>query len=143
MIFFLQTSHSHLFLQGDDRLYINQGDSLQKIYHNCKSFPMDSNDNTYKQGNIFSQSYNICTNSYMKGDFMPIDEGRNFGWCFFLLANINNFSFAEHLQSNTEDEYEISNSLQVSSMLSESKHWIVVQLPIAYLSTNWPIRVSI
>lgn len=80
-----QSSHSHLFLQGDDKLYINQGDSLQKIYHNCKSFSMDSSDSSgndttvhsaSKQGNIFSQSYNICTNKYMKGDFMQIgDEG--------------------------------------------------------------------
>lgn len=38
-------------------------------------------------------------------------------------------------------DYEVSNSLQVTSMLSESKHWIVIQLPIAYLATNWPIRV--
>lgn len=76
------SSHSHLFLQGDDKLYINQGDSLQKIYHNCKSFSMENSgsDTTInsagKQGNIFSQSYNICTNKYMKGDFMQVDEGK-------------------------------------------------------------------
>lgn len=86
------SSHSHLFLQGDDKLYINQGDSLQKIYHNCKSFSMDSSGSettnnsaaTGKQGNnIFSQSYNICTNKYMKGDFMQIDEGL----CIFFMFN--------------------------------------------------------
>lgn len=42
---------------------------------------------------------------------------------------------------STLGDYEVSDSLQVTSMLSESKHWIVVQLPIAYLATNWPIRV--
>lgn len=26
-------------------------------------------------------------------------------------------------------------------MLSESKHWIIIQLPVAYMATNWPIRV--
>lgn len=31
----------------------------------------------------------------------------------------------------------------MTSILSESKHWIVVQLPVAYIATNWPIRVSI
>lgn len=39
------------------------------------------------------------------------------------------------------DDCEVGKSLQVTSILSESKHWIVVQLPVAYSSTNWPIRV--
>lgn len=71
-----QSSHSHLFLQGDDKLYINQGDSLQKIYHNC----IDANDpafySTNTQGNMFSQSYNIRTNTYMSGDYVSVaNEG--------------------------------------------------------------------
>lgn len=71
-----QSSHSHLFLQGDDKLYINQGDSLQKIYHNC----IDGNDpsfyTTNTQGNMFSQSYNIRTNTYMSGDYVSVaNEG--------------------------------------------------------------------
>lgn len=41
------------------------------------------------------------------------------------------------------DDCEVGKSLQVTSILSESKHWIVVQLPVAYSSTNWPIRVCI
>lgn len=40
------------------------------------------------------------------------------------------------------DDCEVGKSLQVTSILSESKHWIVVQLPVAYSATNWPIRVS-
>lgn len=44
--------------------------------------------------------------------------------------------------STNLDDYEVGKSLQVTSILSESKHWIVVQLPIAYMATNWPIRVS-
>lgn len=81
---FPQSSHSHLFLQGDDKLYINQGDSLQKVYHNGKSFPMDPNlmeSNLYssssKQSNLFSQSYNICMDSYMSGEFISVpNEGK-------------------------------------------------------------------
>ncbi|XP_037044247.1 guanine nucleotide exchange factor subunit Rich [Bradysia coprophila] len=115
------SSHSHLFLQGDDKLYINQGDSLQKIYHNC----IDGNDPSFysanTQGNMFSQSYNIRTNTYMSGDYVSV-------------ANEDPLS--------SLGDYEVSDSLQVTSMLSESKHWIVLQLPIAYLATNWPIRYS-
>lgn len=44
--------------------------------------------------------------------------------------------------STNLDDYEVGKSLQVTSILSESKHWIVVQLPVAYMATNWPIRVS-
>lgn len=50
--------------------------------------------------------------------------------------------FSDSLTTNLDD-YEVGKSLQVTSILSESKHWIVVQLPVAYIATNWPIRVSI
>lgn len=101
----LQSSHSHLFLQGDDKLYINQGDSLQKIYHNCKSFSMDpsngSNDAASKQGNIFSQSYNICTNKYMKGDFMQMgDEGKMFFFFYLCSRDKRGFFFIYRTISN-------------------------------------------
>lgn len=130
LIVLFQSSHAHLFLQGDDKLYINQGDSLQKVYHNCKSFPLDPNlmdtglySSAGKQGNLFSQSYNICMNSYMSGEFISVPN--------------------EDLLSTELDDYEVGTSLQVTSILSESKHWIIVQSPVAYMATNWPIKVSI
>ena len=129
MTFIFQSTHAHLFLQGDDKLYINQGDSLQKIYHNCKSFSLDPNlidpnlfSSSGKQANLFSQSYNICMNSYMTGEFISMPN--------------------EDPMSANLDDFEVGKSLQVTSILSESKHWIVVQLPVAYMATNWPIRVS-
>lgn len=78
-----QSTHSHLFLQGDDRFYINQGDSLQKVFHKCKSFHLDPNSidshlhtSGGKQGNLFSQSYNICMDSFMSGEFLSVpNEG--------------------------------------------------------------------
>lgn len=81
--FYLQSTHAHLFLQDDDKLYINQGDSLQKVYHNCKSCPLDPNlmdtglySSAGKQGNLFSQSYNICMNCYMSGELISVpNEG--------------------------------------------------------------------
>lgn len=86
-----------------------------------------------KQGNIFSQSYNLSTNSYVAGgEFISVP---------------NTIIEEDHIGSSTAtsamEDFEVSNSLQVTSMLSESKHWIVVQMPIAYMATNWPIRVSI
>lgn len=80
----LQSTHAHLFLQGDDKLYINQGESLRKIYHNGKSIPLNPNvmdSNVYssssKQGNLFSQSYNISMESYMCGEFISVpNEGK-------------------------------------------------------------------
>lgn len=55
--------------------------------------------------------------------------------------NIVYVSLVSDLSANLDD-YEVGKSLQVTSILSESKHWIVVQLPVAYMATNWPIRVS-
>lgn len=136
------STNAHLFLQGDDKLYINPGDSLQRVYHNCNVAsspnllqPEDDAAQVYaasnsgKHGNIFSQSYNICTDKYLKGDFMPIAEHPD-------QAGVASSAFPE------PEDYEVSNSLQVSSMLAESKHWVVVQLPVAYMATNWPIRFS-
>lgn len=37
---------------------------------------------------------------------------------------------------------EIKNVVDMSSILSESKYWNVLQLPLTYASTNWPIRYS-
>lgn len=84
-----------------------------------------------KQGNIFSQSYNLCTNSYVAGGEFISVPNEDFGGGGDSMIN-----------GNMED-CEVSNSLQVTSMLSESKHWIVIQLPVAYMATNWPIRVSV
>lgn len=83
LTFLVQSTHAHLFLQGDDKLYINQGESLQKVYHNGKSFPLEPNLNdmyssSSKQGNLFSQSYNICMDSYMSGEFISVpNEGES------------------------------------------------------------------
>lgn len=119
--------HSHLFLQGDDKLYINQGDSLQKIYHNSKSFSSEKNTSTldspvYTGKSQNSASYNICTDSYINGE---------------IVKTTNEESILKDLE-----DYELGKSLRVTNMLSESKHWVVIQLPTAYSATNWPIRVS-
>lgn len=37
---------------------------------------------------------------------------------------------------------EINNVVDISSILAESKYWTVLQLPLTYASTNWPIRYS-
>lgn len=98
--FILQSTHAHLFLQGDDKLYINQGESLQKVYHNGKSLPLDPNlmdSNLYssssKQSNLFSQSYNICMDSYMSGQFISVpNEGKTSYFCHvFKQFNSNSF----------------------------------------------------
>lgn len=59
-----------------------------------------------------------------------------------VIATVNSISIPFADLSTNLDDYEVGKSLQVTSILSESKHWIVVQLPIAYMATNWPIRVS-
>lgn len=83
-----------------------------------------------KQGNIFSQSYNLSTNSYVAGgEFISVPNTM--------------VDETDHTAPAAIEDFEVSNSLQVTSMLSESKHWIVVQMPVAYMATNWPIRVSI
>lgn len=96
-----QSTNAHLFLQGDDKLYVNPGDSLQRVYHNCNVGaaagagaseadrpadglePMHGTDGGYlgadghhgqqqmmggQHGNMFAQSYNICTDKYVKGE---------------------------------------------------------------------------
>lgn len=53
---------------------------------------------------------------------------------------------ATHKQSpdvkNLEDCIEIKKSVDISSILAESKYWTVLQLPQTYVATNWPIRYS-
>uniref|UniRef100_A0A7G3B864 Protein RIC1 homolog n=1 Tax=Lutzomyia longipalpis TaxID=7200 RepID=A0A7G3B864_LUTLO len=120
--------HSHLLLQGDDKLYMNQGESLQNIHYNSRNFNPDVRafDSPFytgcKQTNFFATSYSICTKSY-------INDGD--------IKRVANDDAMYH-----SDDYELGKSLQVTSILSESKHWIVVQLPTAYMASNWPIRYS-
>lgn len=120
--------HSHLLLQGDDKLYMNQGESLRNIHYNSRSFGTDLRtfDSPFytgcKQTNFFATSYSICTTSY-------INDGE--------IKRVANDDAMYH-----SDDYELGKSLQVTNILSESKHWIVVQLPTAYMASNWPIRVS-
>lgn len=84
-----QSSNAHLFLQGDDKLYVNPGDTLQRVYHNCNvaaqaiSLLQPGRDEAVDvygtadgggmggdaaAGSMFSQSYNICTDKYVKGE---------------------------------------------------------------------------
>ncbi|XP_036325468.1 guanine nucleotide exchange factor subunit Rich [Rhagoletis pomonella] len=87
-------SQSHILLQGDDTLYINQGDSLEKIYFGSKfTFPNNSTEPTQK-----------------------------------------GFKHNESM--------EVKKSVDISSILSESKLWNVIQLPLTYAASNWPIRYS-
>ncbi|XP_054731695.1 guanine nucleotide exchange factor subunit Rich [Anastrepha obliqua] len=87
-------SHSHVLLQGDDTLYINQGDNLEKIYFGSKfTFPNNNKEPT-------------------KTD------------CY------------------KDDSMEVKKSVDISSILSESKLWNVIQLPLTYAASNWPIRYS-
>lgn len=74
----------------------------------------------------------------MSGDYVSVaNEGKaKILYCSDVLIDVMSLD-----PLSTLGDYEVSDSLQVTSMLSESKHWIVVQLPIAYLATNWPIRV--
>nr|XP_014100703.1 guanine nucleotide exchange factor subunit Rich [Bactrocera oleae] len=87
-------SHSHVLLQGDETLYVNQGDNLEKIYFGSKfTFP-------------------------------------------------NNGTEPTKVDCNQDDSIEMKKSVDISSILSESKLWNVIQLPLTYTANNWPIRYS-
>lgn len=85
---------SHILLQSDDTLYLNQGDNLEKIYFGSKF---------------------IFPNNQADSNANPLDSG---------------------------DNMEVQKSVDISSILSESKYWSVLQLPLTYAATNWPIRYS-
>lgn len=81
----------------------------------------------------------------MSGEFISVpNEGSTPRICIFIIfpSTSSFIQISDSLTTNLDD-YEVGKSLQVTSILSESKHWIVVQLPVAYIATNWPIRVSI
>ncbi|XP_022216967.2 guanine nucleotide exchange factor subunit Rich [Drosophila obscura] len=84
------TANPHILLQGDDCLYINQGNNLEETYGGNKfTFPSSG------------------------GADQPEDE------CL-----------------------ELKQSLNTGSILTESKYWTLLQLPLNYASTNWPIRYA-
>ncbi|XP_073843768.1 guanine nucleotide exchange factor subunit Rich [Musca autumnalis] len=88
------TAHPHILLQGDDTLYLNQGDNLEKIYFGGK----------------------------------------------FVFPNTKTDTHTSI--SDIDGCLEIKNSVDISSILAESKYWTVLQLPQTYVATNWPIRYS-
>ncbi|XP_037935296.1 guanine nucleotide exchange factor subunit Rich [Teleopsis dalmanni] len=44
-------------------------------------------------------------------------------------------------KANSEN-MEIKKSIDISNILAESKYWCILQLPLTYAATNWPIRYS-
>ncbi|XP_034482673.1 guanine nucleotide exchange factor subunit Rich [Drosophila innubila] len=82
------SAHSHILLQGDDCLYINQGDNLEQTYGNTK-----------------------CT-------------------------------FPSSAVTNNDDCLELKQTPNMGSILTESKYWTLLQLPLNYAATNWPIRYA-
>ncbi|XP_060654520.1 guanine nucleotide exchange factor subunit Rich [Drosophila nasuta] len=83
-----QSTHSHILLQGDDCLYINQGDNLEQTYGNVK-----------------------C-------------------------------QFPSSAATSSEDCLELKQTPNMGSILTESKYWTLLQLPLNYAATNWPIRYA-
>lgn len=80
----------------------------------------------------------------MSGEFISVpNEGECVTHLFLncIIPQTVCSSISDPLTANLDD-YEVGKSLQVTSILSESKHWIVLQLPVAYIATNWPIRVN-
>ncbi|EDW72606.1 uncharacterized protein Dwil_GK17088 [Drosophila willistoni] len=86
------TSNPHILLQGDDCLYINQGNNLEQTFGGQKS--------------TFPQS----------GGKEKEEESE----CLELKQN----------------------SIDMGSILTESKYWSLLQLPLNYAATNWPIRYA-
>ena len=76
ILFSLKGHHGHLYLQGEDRLYLNLGSGIS-----------------------------AHTGSFHLANEIPLDN--------------------------------------TTQMLSGSKQWLVVPIPIAYSGSNWPIRVRV
>lgn len=85
------SANPFLLLQGDDKLFLNRGDALQKMYANYA--------NMEKSKTFLDDYYSFGNESSKK-----------------TITSINT--------------------------LSESKHWIIITLPIPYAASNWPIRFS-
>ncbi|KAH8274238.1 hypothetical protein KR026_000892 [Drosophila bipectinata] len=86
------TANPHILLQGEDCLYLNQGNNLERTYAGSQAtFPSSG-------------------------------------------------SGAE--QTTDDDCLELKQSPHTGSILTESKYWTVLQLPLNYAATNWPIRYA-
>ncbi|XP_043646646.1 guanine nucleotide exchange factor subunit Rich [Drosophila teissieri] len=88
------TTSPHILLQGDDCLYLNQGNNLELTYAGSHG--------TFPSSGVGS------------------DEGI----------------------SGDGDCLELKQSPHTGSILTESKYWTVLQLPLNYAATNWPIRYA-
>lgn len=79
---------------------------------------------------------------------MYLNQGDNLEKIYFggKFVFPNNKNEANKDSSSTgqasDDCVEIKNTMDISSILSESKYWTVLQLPQTYAATNWPIRYS-
>lgn len=122
---------------------MNRGDSVRNIRYNSKLFSslVDVNEAANgtdsplysghtKTPSVFSTSYNICTSSYIDGEVKRVPAGDE------------QAMYQNHLMLTTGTDHELGASLQVTSILSENKSWLVVQVPTSYLASNWPVRYS-
>ncbi|KAI8037809.1 hypothetical protein M5D96_009310 [Drosophila gunungcola] len=88
------TTNPHILLQGDDCLYLNQGNNLELTYAGSQA--------TFPASGVGSA-----------------EEASGDGDCL-----------------------ELKQSPHTGSILTESKYWTVLQLPLNYAATNWPIRYA-
>lgn len=109
---------------------MNQGDSVRNIRYNSRLFSVaeteyasTATDSPLYSGHAkvpssaFSTSYNICTPSFINGEVKRVLPG-----------------------DEQAADHELGASLQVTSILSENKNWLVVPVPTSYLASNWPLR---
>ncbi|XP_053693851.1 guanine nucleotide exchange factor subunit Rich [Sabethes cyaneus] len=94
-----------------------QGDDKLYINHG------DVLQNIYHSCNIYNAEGNrdTCTSENMP----------------FTRASKLDLEYVRNEDDNSSEKY-----VQVNSILSESKHWVVLNLPTAYTASNWPVRYS-
>ncbi|XP_026678663.1 RAB6A-GEF complex partner protein 1, partial [Diaphorina citri] len=127
---------SHLFLQGEDKLYINFGSGLSRLYQMSEDGPT-----SLSSGEVSpSISSSLIENKQWHVVSLPaILQGED-------KLYINFGSGLSRLYQMSEDgptslsSGEVSPS--ISSSLIENKQWHVVSLPATYAATNWPIRLA-
>ncbi|XP_058455707.1 guanine nucleotide exchange factor subunit Rich isoform X2 [Malaya genurostris] len=55
----------------------------------------------------------------------------------YAMLSKRDLDYMRNEEDNNSEKY-----VQVNSILSESKHWVVLNLPTAYTASNWPVRYS-
>ncbi|XP_076812515.1 guanine nucleotide exchange factor subunit RIC1-like isoform X1 [Clavelina lepadiformis] len=135
------SNHCHALLYGEDRMFLSIGEKQQKLLS-----PMRSNEKQTKTKKIIStHASSNSVGAFKTVPHSPSPRRRSLPPTLWEAATLHENRLLSLPEEGTEEpgaSNPAESDLKYSSPAVGNKQWTVIQFPVNYLPSNWPIRFA-